>query len=304
MGTRAAPEPIRGTRIDPPPNEQPPAVVGTLEQRVAAVGTGYRAFQRFSGSNASLLAAGTTYYLFLSLFALLAFAYGLAAILGADAISAFVTESLGEALPGLVGEGGIDPDQLRSIGRTSSVLGLALLLYSGSAAMVAASNALHIIYGAPPDPRNLVRARARLVGWLLVVAPLIAVSFAIPGAVASFAAPLRELLGAGTGTLAVVGAGLVGLLVDVGIVYLLLGILGGIRPAARPRAVGAAVGALLIAAIKLVLAFVVSWSVSKPQYGAFAVPITVLLVFYLLTLALYAGASLTGAVAGDQEPAD
>jgi uncharacterized BrkB/YihY/UPF0761 family membrane protein len=67
------------------------------------------------------------------------------------------------------------------------------------------------------------------------------------------------------------------------------------------------VGAIGIEILKSVMSSIVSWSVSKPQYGAFAVPITVLLVLYLLTLVTYVAASLTAGVAetdGAATPAD
>jgi len=97
----------------------------------------------------------------------------------------YLTDALHEALPGLVGAEGIDPAQLRAVGRSSSIVGLLLLLYAGGGAMGAASGSMHLIYGAPPDPRNFLISRARLLGLLIVIAPLILVSFAIPNLVAS-----------------------------------------------------------------------------------------------------------------------
>ncbi|MEA2022837.1 MAG: YhjD/YihY/BrkB family envelope integrity protein [Actinomycetota bacterium] len=297
MAAITSPPPIPGKPIDPPPKDLP-KVVGTVDERSRIAGIAYRALNRFSFANASLLAAGTTYYLFITMFALLAFAYGAAAALGSDQLTASLSDALERALPGLTGTGGIDPDQLREIGQGTSLAGLLLLLYSGSGAMVAASNSLHLIYGALPDPRNFVAARARLLGWLLIIAPLILLSFAIPNVIALVARSVDGFASTGIPTAVwTVGGFLVTLIIDFAIVYLLLGVLGGIRPEHRARIVGAVVGAIGISVLKSLLAVIISWSIAKPEYGAFAAPIAVLLILYLLTLTLYASASITAGVA-------
>ncbi len=297
MAAISSPPPIPGKPIDPPPKELP-NVVGTIDERSRVAGIAYRAFNRFSFANASLLAAGTTYYLFITMFALLAFGYGAAAALGSDQLIASLSDALEQALPGLVGTGGIDPDQLRAIGQGTSLAGLLLLLYSGSGAMVAASNSLHLIYGAPPDPRSFVAARVRLLGWLLIIAPLILLSFAIPNVIASVARSVDGFASTGIPTAVwTVGGIVVTLIIDFAVVYLLLGVLGGIRPEHRARIAGATVGAIGISVLKSLLAVIISWSIAKPEYGAFAAPIAVLLILYLLTITLYASASITAGVA-------
>ncbi len=290
--------PIPGTPTDPPLKD-PPQIVETIDAKSRLAGIAYRAFNRFSFAKATLIAAGTTYYLFLATFALLAFAFGIAAAFGTDAFTAYLTDALGEALPGLVGEDGIDPAQLRAVGRSSSIVGLILLLYAGGGAMAAASGSMHLIYGAPPDPRNFVVERTRLLGLLFLIAPLILVSFAIPNVVASAARNATSLVNLTDVPLVLVGIGalLVALVVDFVIVYVLLGVLGGIRPERHARLIGAASGAVVVGILKYFMGFIVAWSISKPQYGSFAMPITVLFVLYLLTLSLYASASVTAGIA-------
>ena len=103
--------PMPGDLVDPPLKELPKSV-RVLESRGgrvgAAVDLGMRATVRFTQSRATLLAGGTTYYLFLALFSILTLAYGLTAVLGAEQLSAYITEALSEAFPGLVGASGID----------------------------------------------------------------------------------------------------------------------------------------------------------------------------------------------------
>src|SRR4051794_27605331 len=59
MASAAAPPPIAGTPIDPPPPEIP----GFAEKldRTAVGGTGYRALRRYSHANVALLTSGTAY---------------------------------------------------------------------------------------------------------------------------------------------------------------------------------------------------------------------------------------------------
>jgi membrane protein len=305
MATNAAPPSIPGKRTDPPLKDLP-AIIETIHEKSVTAGIAYRAFSRFSFAKATLLAAGTTYYLFLAMFAMLAFVFGVAAAFGTDEFTAYVTDALREALPGLIGEDGIDPAQLRAVGRSSSIVGLIILLYAGGGAMAAASGSMHVIYGAPPDPRNFLFERARLLGLLVLIAPLILVSFAIPNVVASVTLNATSLVTVSTVPPVLVNAGvlLVALVIDFAIIYLLLGVLGGIRPERRARVIGALVGAAVVGVMKYFMGFIIAWSISKPQYGTFAVPITVLFVLYLLTLSLYASASLTAGIADREVPLD
>lgn len=297
----AAPPPIEGTAVDPPPKPVP-AFAERLDR--AAVGAvAYRAMRRYSYANVGLLANGTAYYLFLSLFSLLAFAYGVVTVIGADNLAATLTDALNEALPGLIGEEGIDPAQLRSTGATAGVIGLLVLLYSGLGAVGAAGKSLHLIFGAPPDPRNFVKAKARHLLILLGVAPLIVVSFASASLTSDLLRPALETLGLDSGPVrtALAGAGLlVGYAIDVLILWVLLGYLGGIRPPRRPRLIASLIGAVAIGIVKQLLDLIITWSLDKPQYGAFAAPLAVLFVLSLLSNVLYASAAIAAGI-GDRE---
>jgi membrane protein len=273
--------------------------------RSAAGGIAYRAMDRYLYARAGLLSSGTAYYLFLSLFSLLAVAYGVIALVGADRLADVLTDALGEALPGLVGDAGIDPESLRATGTTAGVVGLAFLLYSGLGAVGGASSSLHLIFGAPPDPRSLVRAKARHLLVLLGVSPLVLVSFASASPTSSLLGPALDAIGwdsaLARGALIVVGL-TVGFGVDVLILWVLLGRLGGIRPERRPRLVASLAGAVAVGVVKQLLELIVAWCVAKPQYGVFAAPIAVLFVLSLLTTVLYAAAALAGGISDRHVP--
>lgn len=300
--------PVPGTAIDPPPRPTPP-VVSRLESREGPLGMlvtiGYRTYLRFSRAQVTLLSAGTTYYLFLGMFSIIAFAYGLTAALGTERLATFITEAVAEAFPGLIGQGGIDPAQLRAVGQTTSVIGGVGLLYAGTGAMVAAVRSIHVIFGAAKDPRNVVLARVRALAWLLVLLPLVLLSYIASTITANVAERLLQLFGVdwhGPGILLNLGSGVFTVLVDALVIYLLLSHLGGIRPSRVARAIGAGVGGLAIEVLKTLMAVLVGVTVDKPQYGALAVPIGVLVVLYLQSLATYGAACLTAAIAERDVP--
>jgi uncharacterized BrkB/YihY/UPF0761 family membrane protein len=231
---------------------------------------------------------------------MLVFAFGLAALIGGEELANTVTESVSNAFPGLIGDEGVSPETLAQVGQTTSLIGLIVFLYSGSGAMVALSSSMHQIYGAPKDPRNFVVARGRLLAWMLLLAPLIALSFVPSVLISNFLGPVEEALnltGSIWSTLLVMLTGLVSISINALVVWLILGHMGGIKPARTPRLVGTAVGAIAIEILKYLLGFIIAWSVSKPQYGAFAAPIAMLLVLYLESLVLYTAASLTAGMA-------
>lgn len=303
MPSAAAPPPIAGTPVDPPPAEVPGYAQRLDRSRLG--GIAYRALRRYSYGNVGLLANGTAYYLILSLFSLVAFAYGVVTIVGADRLAELLTESLEQALPGLVGADGIDPEVLRSTGRTAGLVGLVLLLWGGLGAVGAASSAIHLVFGAPPDPRPFPKAKGRHLLILAMVAPLIMVTFATSSLTSSYLTPALDAVGLGSGPAryGVAGASLlVSFALDAFIVWLLLGWMGGIKPDRRPRLAAAVIGAILVSLIKALLGLLIGWVLDRPQYGAFAAPLAVLFVFSLLAQALYISAAIAAGIADADRP--
>jgi membrane protein len=292
-------QPIPGEPVDPPPKHIA-KTLAKVDRKGVAAGSGYRAFLRYTHTNAPLLAAGTTYFAFLSLFAILVFVFGLAALIGGERLAQTTTESVNRAFPGLIGGQGISAEQLQEVGQTTSLLGLAILLVSGSGAMLALSNSIHLIYATPKDPRNFVAARLRLLAWMLLLVPLIGLSFVPSTLISTFAQPVMDTLGlqGGFWTYALFGlTAVVSILLNALVVWLILGHLGGVKPERRPRLIGAFIGAIGIEVLKYLLSFIIAWSIGKPQYGAFAAPIAMLLVLYLEVLVLYFAACLTAGIA-------
>lgn len=295
--------PIPGELVDPPAKDVP-ARVRLLQARTDALGTGVsigmRTSARFTQSRATLLAAGTTYYLFLSLFSVLTLAYGLTAAVGAEQLSDYITEAMMTAFPGLLGGSGIDAEQLRSIAQTTSIVSAVGLLYGATGAVLAASRSIHAIYGAAENARSLVRVRLWALVWFLVLAPLVLLSFVSASFTANLLGPLLDTLGlhwGGPTPLLGVVAFVMTMVLNFVVIHLMLSRLGGIRPPRLPRLAGAAVGAVAIEVLKQLMALLVGFVIDRPQYGALAAPIGIMFVLYLQSATLYAVASLTAALA-------
>lgn len=294
---------IPGASVDPPPKDLPPQVLA-LQGREGLVGDGaglvLRTSTRFTASRATLLAAGTTYYLFLALFSVLTLAYGLTAALGAEQLAAYITEAVSAAFPGVVGPTGVDPEALRSTAQVTSIVSAVGLLYGATGAVLGASRSLHAVYGAPNNTRNVVVVRFWAAGWFLALAPLVLLSFVSASVTANLFTRILDRLGlqwSGPTPLLDVSALALTLVLNFVVVRLMLGRLGGIRPPRRPLLVGAVVGAVVIEVLKQAMALLVGFVIDKPQYGALAAPIGILFVLYLQAMALYAVASLTAALA-------
>jgi uncharacterized BrkB/YihY/UPF0761 family membrane protein len=303
--------PIPGRPTDPTPR-QVPRPVQRLESRPGRVatlaGAGYRTAVRFSHSRATLLAAGTTYYLFLALLSVVTLAYGLTALLGTQWLAAYVTEAVASAFPGVIGENSLDVQALRSTGQAASIVSAVGLLYGATGAVLAASRSVHFIYGAAKDPRPFVLARLRAGVWLVALAPLILLSYVGSTILSTLSERLLALLGIdwhGPRVLLLVAAGALTILLDFLVVVLILANLGGIRPARTALLWGATLGAIATEALKLVMAVLLGYVVARPQYGALAAPIGVMFVLFLQSLALLGAASLTAAIAeGGGGPTD
>ncbi len=296
MGITVDLPPIPGEPLDPPVKDLDP-VQDFIDDRSHIGGVIFRAWYRFVESRLTLLAAGTTYFLFLSVISLIAFAYGTFALLGADPLAEWLTDTLNSAFPGLIGADGISPESIRQYGTVASVIGLIFLAWAGTGSLYEVNRSLHLIFGAPKDPRNYFLNRLKMFVMLVILGPIALLSFVPSIAITALATPIQGWLGLES-TLLIGGVTtLLSTALNFLILYVCFSMLGGIRPSRRSRVIGALAGAIAAEALKFASAIIISWSLSKPQYGAFAVPITALLMLYLLTTTAYLAACLTAGIA-------
>jgi uncharacterized BrkB/YihY/UPF0761 family membrane protein len=139
---------------------------------------------------------------------------------------------------------------------------------------------------------------------LVLLGPLVVLSYTLTTAAAGFGTEILDAidLSNSVGRILVIAVAVaLTLALDVGISALLLSRLGGIVPARRAVLAGAVLCAVVITGMKLLIGVIVSWSVDRPQYGSFAIPVTVLVVLWIQSMGLYGAASLTAGFA-DADP--
>ena len=133
------------------------------------------------------------------------------------------------------------------------------------------------------------------------VVPLIVLSFAATTLATNLVQPFLTWVGADpsdTGPrLLITASGLaIGLTLNVWILWILLGRIGGVMPERSPRLVASLVGAFAALVIQQLLGVIINWSLAKPQYGSLAIPLALLFVMSLLSNVLYASAALVGGI--------
>ena len=295
--------PIPGTSIDPPDKPQVDKV-RAVERRTRLGAVLYLAILRFGGSHSTLLAGGSTYYLFLGILSAIFLGFGLVARFSTERLRDLLQSGLDqfqEIFPDFVGSQGIDPDALQTWGQGASVISLLVLLYSGTGTINAMSGGLHIVYGAPKDPRNFLLKKLRQIGWFLLLLPLAVLAFIPTAVIGSFGKDIRGWLGVQDASWAAPVVAVTGAVVAVSINYLIFRLVlsrfGGIRPDLTSLRRGALVGAVLFEIMRYAAVIIAQWALARPQYGAFALPVAILFVIYLQWLVFFFVASLTAAMA-------
>ncbi|GAA4957107.1 hypothetical protein GCM10023224_48730 [Streptomonospora halophila] len=257
-----------------------------------------RAYERYSGSEGNRLAAGVTYYAFLSFFPLLALAFaavGHAAAVEPDARD-YLDQALREALPGLAD--GLPVDRIAEARTGAGVIGLLGLLYAGVGAVDAVRGALRRVWlNDTGDGPNFAVAKLTDVAVMAVLGVCLLGSVALTS-VAQAAThwllgfvQLRDSLLA-VGATRVLGAA-IAVAVDTVIFLVVFSRLSGTRRPLRLLWQGALLTAVGFEILKAAAALLISGTLSNPVYASFAVTVGLLVWINLVMRMLLLGASWT-----------
>ncbi len=291
--------PVRGTPLDPL-DEDPPLVARVVRRSDPAAWV-WRWWERFRDGRGTLSAKGIAFYSFFGVLSGLAMAFTIAIRL--PQYEQVLIDVLNEALPGLVGPEGLDPAALRSVGTTVGTVGAVVLVYSALSIVRAVDDGVRLVFGVQYDPRRFVVKSLRALGYLLVLTPLVGLSYVASSATAGLFTPILEGLGV-TGSVAavlVVAAGLsAGIGLNAVVIVVVLSRLGGIRPH-RWRWRAALLGGAALEVIKLGATYAVSFTVSNPRYLSFGAPVAMLLLFYAMAVVTLAAAAFA-ATANEDDP--
>ncbi|WP_432008776.1 YihY/virulence factor BrkB family protein [Streptomyces bacillaris] len=254
-------------------------VVGPLVSRLMETHA-WRSYERLEKVHWARLAAAITFISFLALFPLIAVGAAIAAALLSDRQLDTIKEKLAEQVPGISDQLGID-GLVANAGTVGLVAG-ALLLFTGVGWIGSMRECLRAVWELD-DVQEANPVVAKLKDAVLLVGlggaglATLAVSTVGSTAVGWTAERLGIPEGGAGGVLLRVAALLVAALGGFLLMLYLLSLLPGVEPPRRRLVVAAVIGAVGFELLKLLLGSYMKEVAGKSMYGAFGVPIALLL---------------------------
>ncbi|MFJ8770773.1 YihY/virulence factor BrkB family protein [Streptomyces microflavus] len=254
-------------------------VVGPLVSRLMATHA-WRSYERLDRVHWARLAAAITFISFLALFPLIAVGAAVAAALLSDKQLDTIKDKLADQVPGISDQLGID-GLVANAGTVGLVAG-ALLLFTGIGWVGSMRECLRAVWELDDvQEANPVVAKLKdavlLVGLGGAALATLAVSTAGSTAVGWTADLIGIPEGGAGGVLLRVAALAVAVLADFLLLLYLLSLLPGVEPPRRRLVVAALIGAVGFELLKLLLGSYMRDVAGKSMYGAFGVPIALLL---------------------------
>lgn len=245
----------------------------------------YRVFEHFNDVHGNRMAAAVTFFGFLAIFPLLTVAAAVGAAVLTDSQVHQIQEKLAQQVPGIARS--LDLNSLVQHAGTVGVISGLVLVYSGLGWVGTLRESVREVWDLPEDPGNPVLRKvldlAVLVGLGVVCLVSLAAS-SVGSALAGWLAHEAGLSRTGTGEKLLAAAGFV---VAVGadmliFAYLLVGLprlQEELRTEQRRGLVlqGALIGAFGFEVLKLALSSYISGVAGRSMYGAFGVPVALLL---------------------------
>ncbi|MFJ3529060.1 MULTISPECIES: YihY/virulence factor BrkB family protein [unclassified Streptomyces] len=254
-------------------------VIGPLVSRLMETHA-WRSYETLVRVHWARLAAAITFLSFLALFPLIAVGAAIGAALLSDKQLNKIEGKIAEQVPGISDQLGID-NLVAHAGTVGLVAG-ALLLFTGIGWVGSMRDCLRAVWEMDDlDEGNPVIRKLKDAGVLLGLGGAALVTLAISSVGSVAVGWIADLLnipenGAG-GVLLRIAALLVGVVADFLLLLYLLTLLPGVEPPRRRLVVASLVGAVGFELLKLLLGSYMKGVASKSMYGAFGVPIALLL---------------------------
>ncbi|MEV5339760.1 YihY/virulence factor BrkB family protein [Streptomyces sp. NPDC052676] len=253
-------------------------LVGPWAARLMATHA-WRSYERLDRVHWTRLAAAMTFTSFVALFPLLTVAAAVAAgTLGADRQKE-LEDKVAEQIPGIADQMNIS-GLVENAGTVGIIAG-AVLLFTGIGWVGSMRECLRAVWELPDDEENPLLRKAKdggvLVGLGGAVLVTLAASMVASAAVGSIARQLGlEEHGWGSVLLRII-AFAVAVLADFLLLLYVLTLLPGVEPTRHRLVVGALVGAIGFELLKLLISGYMQGVAAKSMYGAFGVPVALLL---------------------------
>ncbi|MGW2085555.1 YihY/virulence factor BrkB family protein [Streptomyces sp. NPDC001880] len=254
-------------------------VIGPIVSRLMATHA-WRSYETLERVHWARLAAAITFISFLALFPLIAVGAAIGAALLSPEQLHKIEEKLAEQVPGISDQLGIE-NLVTHAGTVGLVAG-ALLLLTGVGWIGSMRDCLRAVWGMDDmDLGNPVLRKLKDVGVLFGLGGAALATFAVSsiGSVAvGWTAGLLNISDRGAGGVVLrVAAMFVAALAGFLLLLYMLTLLPGVEPPRRSLLVAGAIGAVCFELLKLLLGSYMNSVASKSMYGAFGVPVALLL---------------------------
>ncbi|MFD7707423.1 YihY/virulence factor BrkB family protein [Streptomyces sp. NPDC059785] len=253
----------------------------------------WRSYERLDRVKWTTLAAAMTFISFVALFPLLTLAAAIgAATLGADQQKE-LQDKIAEQIPGISDQ--LDISGLVDNAGTVGVIAGALLLFTGVSWVGSMRDCLRAVWELDDEDVNPVLAKVKDAGILVGLGGAVLATLAVSTVASALVGWIVKQLGldeGGVGSVLLhIAAFVVAVLADFLVLLYVLTLLPGVEPPRRRLVVAALLGAIGFELLKLLLSGYIQGVASKSMYGAFGVPVALLLwINFTSKLVLYSAA--------------
>ncbi|MCX4698415.1 YihY/virulence factor BrkB family protein [Streptomyces sp. NBC_01352] len=252
--------------------------VGPLVARLTATHA-WRSYERLDRVKWTRLAAAMTFTSFVALFPLLTVVAAVAAATLSKERQDTLEDKIAEQVPGISDQLNID-GLVQNAGTVGLIAGAALL-FTGIGWAGSMRECLRAVWELPDDEENPVLRKAKDLGILVGLGGAVLVTLATSTVASAMVGWITEQLGIdkeGWGSVLLqIAAFLVAVLADFLLLLYVLTLLPGVEPKRRRLIVAALTGAVGFELLKLLLSGYMQGVATKSMYGAFGVPVALLL---------------------------
>ncbi|MFF3845105.1 YihY/virulence factor BrkB family protein [Streptomyces sp. NPDC002328] len=252
--------------------------IGPLVTRLMATHA-WRSYERLDRVKWTRLAAAMTFTSFVALFPLLTLAATIAAATLGKERQDELQDKLTEQVPGISDQ--LNIDGLVQNAGTVGLIAAAALLFTGVGWAGSTRECLRAVWEVPDEDENPVVRYAKDLGILLGLGGAVLLTLAASTVASAMVGWITRQLGIDEGgwggVLLHVAAFLVAVLADFLLLLYVLTLLPGVEPTRRRLFVAALTGAVGFELLKLLLSGYMQGVATKSMYGAFGVPIALLL---------------------------
>ncbi|GAA4809945.1 YihY/virulence factor BrkB family protein [Streptomyces ziwulingensis] len=239
----------------------------------------WRSYERLDRVKWTRLAAAMTFTSFIALFPLLSLAAAVAAATLSGRQQDEIQDTIAEQIPGIADQ--LDIEGLVQNAGTVGVIAGALLLFTGINWIDSARDCLRAVWELPDKDDNLVVHRIKDGGVLLGLGGALLATLVLSTVASALVSwTVRQLgmdEGGVGGVLLHIAAFAVAVCADFLVLLYVLTLLPGAEPERRRLLVAALIGALGFELLKLLLSSYMQDVAAKSMYGAFGVPVALLL---------------------------